>query len=864
MLFGKRIIDTLYVHLDYWHSLGLPSEVDSKIQVALGLLPEQILQTCNVLKFHLRSHKLSLLEYLNFDADPFPILSKAWVFNESSATFTQRSFDEAFNPPILHRKELLVPLEHPKRAEWTAVTQLTESLGLFDLKTPIGFKLNWEKAIADKGYRLLGNEFSPIGNDLEGVQPDAPAHDGQIQRHLTALSRTALSAPVQFLIKSGLITESIKVFDYGCGRGDDLRELSAMGFACEGWDPFYHQEGKRSPADIVNLGFVINVIEDPLERVEALYNAYALAGTALIVSVMLYDKDRPGKPHLDGVITSRNTFQKYFSQEEFKEYLENTLHQEPIMVGPGIALVFSDKEAEQRFLLRRYRSNSIARRLIAARPRVRATRRVREQTPRPPRSTKAQREFESLRPLLQDLWEQALEFGRFPEPYELNNLRLLAQSITYRRALRLVLANFDQSLLARAAETRSSEILLFFAARQFSKRAPYRELEPRLRTDIRYFFGDYKSANDSALSLLVEASDPGKIRHACEKAASDGLGWLENDSHCLQLHISLVERLPAVLRAYVQCGQILWDNVGDFQLVKIHVSSGKLTFLQYQDFDTAAIPVLTRRIKINIRQLDYDIFDYDPPQYPPPPLLFKSRYLHEDLPGYAEQLEFDEKLEAAGITEEGFRTVSSLQSHLERKRLEVSGLELRPSTVLPSLAQPCGQFFTFRDLIECGETQSRLGISNLPLNPDTYNALYCLSTEILDPVVEYFGSIKLTYGFCSPTLAKNISSRIAPKLDQHASHERSKAGTPICDRLGAAVDFLVEDEDMVEVALWITKNLPFDRLYVYGRAKPIHVSLNETPAGQVTLMTPAPSGRLIPRNCTGDQLQVLASKITGF
>lgn len=57
------------------------------------------------------------------------------------------------------------------------------------------------------------------------------------------------------------------VFDYGCGRGDDIAGLNEIGIQCTGWDPHYASENSISNADVVNLGFVVNVIEDPAERV---------------------------------------------------------------------------------------------------------------------------------------------------------------------------------------------------------------------------------------------------------------------------------------------------------------------------------------------------------------------------------------------------------------------------------------------------------------------------------------------------------------------------------------------------------------------------------------------------------------------
>lgn len=71
--------------------------------------------------------------------------------------------------------------------------------------------------------------------------------------------------------------------------------------------------------------------------------------------------------------------------------------------------------------------------------------------------------------------------------------------------------------------------------------------------------------------------------------------------------------------------------------------------------------------------------------------------------------------------------------------------------------------------------------------------------KVLDPVIEYFDSIRLTYGFASVELTRNIRRGIAPELDQHAACEHRPRGAFVCNRGGAACDFLVEDEDMRDV-----------------------------------------------------------------
>ena len=46
-------------------------------------------------------------------------------------------------------------------------------------------------------------------------------------------------------------------------------------------------QGQKRPADVVNLGYVINVIEDPVERAETLRNAWALCRRVMVVSALV-------------------------------------------------------------------------------------------------------------------------------------------------------------------------------------------------------------------------------------------------------------------------------------------------------------------------------------------------------------------------------------------------------------------------------------------------------------------------------------------------------------------------------------------------------------------------------------------------
>ncbi|MEI7511920.1 MAG: hypothetical protein WCK01_00460 [Candidatus Uhrbacteria bacterium] len=60
-----------------------------------------------------------------------------------------------------------------------------------------------------------------------------------------------------------------------------------------------------------------------------------------------------------------------------------------------------------------------------------------------------------------------------------------------------------------------------------------------------------------------------------------------------------------------------------------------------------------------------------------------------------------------------------------------------------------------------------------------------------------------------------------------------------------AIDFRVPGVSSTEVALWIRATLPFDRMYVYGAERPLHVS--HGPDGSaVTCAMVCRGGRLVP------------------
>src|SRR3954463_3855494 len=182
-----------------------------------------------------------------------------------------------------------------------------------------------------------------------------------IQRHKTAIRRGDFSRPVKCLLRDGLLAQGVIFFDYGCGRGEDVELLAAEGVACGGWDPAYRPDAPRQEADVVNLGYVVNVIEDPEERAATVRSAWQLCRQLLVVSAQVLMAGRGKAPveFGDGVLTGRGTFQKFYAQDELKAYLEKELSTEAIPAAPGVFYLFKDDGTRQAFLAKQFRRREI-------------------------------------------------------------------------------------------------------------------------------------------------------------------------------------------------------------------------------------------------------------------------------------------------------------------------------------------------------------------------------------------------------------------------------------------------------------------------------------------------------------------------
>lgn len=813
-LFGKRVGIHTYWHITL-HSVQ-PQEVQHCIARACELAGLILDQDFNVIKFASCDQALSLLDYPNFFTEPFPALKRGWTIDLNKKTVKPRNYKDSKNPPILHRKELFIPQDYPNIATFQALTAQAESLGLFAEPKIIGFQSTWQSLIAGKGYILQGHKLLPIA--IQSDASNTQAND-LVQRHRTALTRYNLSTPFQALARFGFLDGKHAIFDYGCGKGDDIQYLLSNNISAQGWDPYFCPNNPKQAASIVNLGFVINVIEALHERCEALQSAWELAQELLVVSAMLYNQNAfKSQQYNDGVLTARNTFQKYYTQAELKQFIEQTLQVEALAIGPGLFFIFRDRESEQRFFLSRQRSQGNLLRLNQ-----------RERIQRIVQPSKRDQRYQARLELIIPLRRRWLELGRSPHQSEIDNaLQFIEEFGSLSKALRFVETTTEAEVIEQARSNRIADLQVYFALYTFSRREPYKYIEPSLQRDIKVFFTNYPKALEHGRLLLFQLSQTEAIQNACITAAEQKLGYLD-EKLAFYVMSTKINCLEPILRIYIACATLLYGDPSQADLIKIHTKTGKLSLMRYDDFVGKPIPHLLERVKIKFRSLDFDYFQYND-LYEPTYLYLKSRYMPVDSENYTEQLAFDEKLEQLNLFD--FKNYGPSPEYfsqtLKQARWEINGFNLQRSSSIPMLEDKCGQFLTYKNLIQNIYIADPL--TNVPKQPDSYTALYDLSTQILDPVIDYFGMIEITLGFCSYSLAKTLP-QLQPKTDQHVACELNRLGNLICTAQGAAVNFIVKDEDMQEVAAWIRSNTHFDCLHYYGIDQSIHVSIGPLQRG---------------------------------
>lgn len=468
-----------------------------------------------------------------------------------------------------------------------------------------------------------------------------------VQRHRTAIGRNRFSKPVRLALEHGLIRDGDTFLDYGCGRGDDVRRLRSRGQDAVGWDPAHRPDGERRPSAVVNMGFVLNVIENREERTEALHQAWRLAERTLVVAALTtVGAKTKAVPFGDGVMTSRGTFQKAYRHSDLEQLVREATGTEPVALALGVFAVTRDPAERARLF-----SSRFSERRLALRP---------EQA-----NEVFLRNRESMEPLLRFVEVH----GRLPAKKECSQFHVLKTTFgTVAAAGRLLRTVLPPTEWERAAQNARDSISLLLALSKFDQRPRMSDLSVAQQGDIRAHFGAYKSAVELADSLLSSLGTPGQTARAARTAQ---VGKLLPDS--LYVHIDSLSELPITLRLFEGCARRYVGSVDDANVVKLMLRRPTVTYLTYPEFARAPHPALTHSLRVDLRRFEITATDYSVRTNPP--ILHRKELfvhaMHPDRPKFARLTRQEEK---AGLLSDTHRI-----GHREawQARLDESGYRLK-------------------------------------------------------------------------------------------------------------------------------------------------------------------------------------------
>ena len=389
-----------------------------------------------------------------------------------------------------------------------------------------------------------------------------------------------------------VVTPERSLLDYGCGRGGDVERLSSQGIQCSGWDPVYRADAPREVSDVVNLGYVVNVIEDPRERADTLRAAWDLARSVLVVSARLKNelKESLTRKTGDGYLTQIGTFQKFYEQSDLKDWIEESLGTQATPAAPGVFYVFRSEQDRQTFLASRFRIR---------------------------RSVPALRKSDVLYKENEELFQPLIEFlerrGRLPAEHELPTApQLIERMGSLKRAYQVIRRISSTEEWDEIAQARSTELLIYLALQRFEGWPRFSELPSELQLDIKAYYGSYKKACERAQKILFAAGDAELVDQACKESPVGKLTY-----PALYVHVSAMGALPPILRVFEGCARNYLGSVDGATVVKLSRREPKVSYLSYPDFDHDPHPALEWSIRANLRTFGVKRRNYGDSSNPP-------------------------------------------------------------------------------------------------------------------------------------------------------------------------------------------------------------------------------------------------------
>jgi DNA phosphorothioation-associated putative methyltransferase len=246
-------------------------------------------------------------------------------------------------------------------------------------------------------------------------------------------------------------------------------------------------------------------------------------------------------------------------------------------------------------------------------------------------------------------WATTLELGRLPEADEFEQTGELFSYVgSMRKALLALPFSGKVDVFNADAKQRSDDLLVYMALNVFGRRKSFSELPKCVRRDIKGFFGNQKAGIEAAKVALLAAGDRKCTFAATSAAATCGIGVLDPEDGDYTFHVSLLDRHPSELRIILGCCEQLEIRPLDTDLVKIHGSGDRVSYLIFEGSMQRALPTLARRIVVDLRTLRVweSIVEAKSSRRV---LLGKSSFMEPHTPGHDQQKLFDDNLRKRGL-----------------------------------------------------------------------------------------------------------------------------------------------------------------------------------------------------------------------
>ena len=152
---GKKTPNALYAHIT-----ALPL-LPPLLRVYEGCARSYVgrVEGATIVKLNRKKPMVSYLAYPDFDKNPHPSLHASLIADLQSLTVRQQDYFSSPNPPVLHRKELLVGPDYPGRDKFQRLTAQEDRNGLLKSSHAIGTYRGWSSQLEAMGFLLRGHRL---------------------------------------------------------------------------------------------------------------------------------------------------------------------------------------------------------------------------------------------------------------------------------------------------------------------------------------------------------------------------------------------------------------------------------------------------------------------------------------------------------------------------------------------------------------------------------------------------------------------------------------------------------------------------------------------------------------------------------